>query len=330
MGELDLGFYILLMLILGAEFTNGWTDAPNSIATVISTRVFSPLMAVIIAAIFNFIGVLSGTAVAHTIGTEIVDPAVINLTTLTSSMLAIIIWSVITARIGLPTSETHALVAGLGGAGVATAGFNALIWTGFKKILLGLLFSSLIGFIGGIVVMSAIYRIFQFVAPGKMRRSFHYLQMLSAIFMAFSHGSNDGQKFMGIFTLALVMGNVLPSFAIPLWVIALCASVMAIGTLSGGWRILKTMGFQITYLDTPQGFAAELVAASTIETASALGIPLSTTHTINTAIMGVGATRRFSAVRWGITNRIIAAWIFTFPACGLLGYAVAIFLKRIS
>lgn len=329
MDELSLSLYVLLFLILAAEFTNGWTDAPNSIATVVSTRVFSPLTAIILAAIFNFLGVLSGTAVAHTIGTEIINPSIINITTLTSSMIATVIWTLITARLGLPTSETHALVAGLGGAGIATAGFQVLVWAGWKKILLGLLFSTLLGFVGGIIVMSAIYRIFQFVSPGKMRRTFHYLQMGSAIFIAFSHGSNDGQKFMGIFTLALVMGNVLPSFVIPFWVIGLCATVMAVGTLVGGWRILKTMGFHITYLDTPQGFAAELVAASTIEIASSLGIPLSTTHTVNTAIMGVGATRRLSAVRWGITNKILAAWIITFPACGIIGYLVAFILNRV-
>lgn len=329
MGDLSISLYLLLFLILAAEFTNGWTDAPNSIATVVSTRVFSPLVAVIMAAIFNFLGVLSGTAVAHTIGTEIVDPSVINTTTLASSMVAIVIWSAITAWMGLPTSETHALVAGLGGAGIATAGFKVLVWSGWKKVLLGLFFSTFLGFTGGILLMSVIYRLFQHVSPSKMGRTFHYLQMASAAFMSFSHGSNDGQKFMGIFTLALVMGNVLPKFAIPLWVMGLCGAVMAIGTLVGGWRILKTMGFRITHLETPQGFTAELVAATTIEAASSLGVPLSTTHTINTAIMGVGATRRFSAVRWGVTNRIVSAWFITFPACGLMGYAVAFLLERL-
>lgn len=326
---MTLGLYLLLLLILAAEFTNGWTDAPNAIATVVSTRVLSPLAAVIMAAIFNFLGVLSGTAVAHTIGNEIVNPSVINATTLASSMLAIVIWSSVTARLGLPTSETHALVAGLGGAGIATAGFDVLVWTGWEKVMLGLLFSSLLGLTGGVAVMSVIYRLFQRVSQGKVHRIFHYLQMVSSAFMAFSHGSNDGQKFMGVFTLALVIGNVLPAFIIPLWVIILCALVMATGTLVGGWQILKTMGFKITHLDTPQGFAAELAAATTIEIASSLGVPLSTTHTISTAIMGVGATRRVSAVRWGVTHRIIAAWIYTFPACGLIGFTVAFILEHL-
>lgn len=329
MADISLGLFILLFLILAAEFTNGWTDAPNAIATVVATRVLSPITAVIMAAIFNLLGVLSGTAVAKTIGTGIVDASIIDLSTIASSMIAIIIWSTLTARLGLPTSETHALVAGLGGAGIAKAGFHVLVWAGWKKVLLGLLFSTFFGFIGGLILMTAIYHVFKKCSPGKMRRSFHYLQMVSSAFMAFSHGSNDGQKFMGIFTLALVMGHILPSFIIPIWVIFLCAFVMAIGTLTGGWRILKTMGFKITHLDTPQGFSAEMAAASTIEIASFFGIPLSSTHTINTAIMGVGATKRLSAVRWGITTRIASAWLLTFPACGLIGYGVSFVLQHL-
>lgn len=326
MGDPSLGLIIVLLLVLAAEFTNGWTDAPNAMATVISTRVLTPLMAVIMAATFNLLGVLSGTAVAETIGKEIINPNFVNLSTVASSMVAIIIWSTVTARLGLPTSETHALVAGLGGAGIATAGFNVLVWAGWKKVLLGLLFSTFLGFIGGLVLMTLIYHLFQKFSPGKMRNSFHYLQMLSSAFVAFSHGLNDGQKFMGVFTLALVMGHQLESFAIPLWVILLCALVMATGTLVGGWRILKTMGFRITHLDTPQGFSAESAAGATIAVASHFGIPLSTTHTINAAIMGVGATRRLSSVRWGITLRIVSAWIITFPVCGLIGYCVALIL----
>lgn len=325
---MTLGLIVVLALILIAEFTNGWTDAPNAIATVVSTRVLTPVMAVIVSAIFNLLGVLSGTAVAETIGKEIVNPDVINLVTVASSMVAIIIWSTITARLGLPTSETHALVAGLGGAGIATAGFQVLVWEGWKKVIVGLFFSTLLGFIVALFLMTAIYHLFKNFSPGKMRGIFHYLQMLSSAFMAFSHGSNDGQKFMGIFTLALIMGGQLTEFSIPLWVILICAFVMASGTLVGGWRILKTMGFKITHLDTPQGFCAETAAGATIEVASFLGVPLSTTHTINTAIMGVGATRRFSSVRWGVTLRIVAAWILTFPACGLIGYCTAFALER--
>ncbi len=327
MGDFSLGLYVVLFLILAAEFVNGWTDAPNAIATVISTRVLSPVTAIIMAAIFNLLGVLSGTAVAETIGTEIVNPNIINMKTIASSMVAIVVWSSIAARLGLPTSESHALVAGLGGAGIATAGLNVLIWEGWQKVLFGLLFSTFFGFIGGLILMTMIYHLFKKFSPAKMRKSFNYLQMISSAFMAFTHGSNDGQKFMGVFTLVLVMAHKLPHFAIPKWVMFLCAFVMAIGTLVGGWRIIKTMGFKITNLETPQGFSAEMAAGTTIAIASSLGVPLSTTHTINTAIMGVGATRRLSAVRWGITANIVAAWIITFPICGLIGYGVALFLQ---
>jgi inorganic phosphate transporter, PiT family len=323
MGDFSVGLIILLFLILAAEFINGWTDAPNAIATVIATRVLSPVTAIIMAALFNLFGALSGTFVAETIGTEIVDASVIDMGTITSSMIATIIWGIVTARLGLPTSESHALVAGLGGAGIAKAGLSVLVWAGWKKVLIGLVLSTFFGFLGGLILMTCIYHIFKRCSPGKMRRSFHYLQMLSSAFMAFSHGSNDGQKFMGVFTLALIMGHQLTEFIIPKWVILLCGLVMAIGTLVGGWRILKTMGFRITDLQTPQGFCAETGAAATIQFASVLGIPLSTTHTINTAIMGVGATKRLSAVRWGVTSRIIMAWLLTFPACGLIGYGVA-------
>lgn len=328
MGDVSLGLLVLLFLILAAEFTNGWTDAPNAIATVIATRVLNPFVAILMAAVFNLLGALSGTAVAQTIGNEIVDPSVINMTTLASSMIAIVVWSTVTARMGLPTSETHALVGGLGGAGIATAGFSVLIWEGWKKVLLGLLFSTLFGFMGGLILMTLIYHLFKKSSPGKIRKPFHYLQMLSAALVAFSHGSNDGQKFMGVFTLALIMGNQLTSFIIPKWVIFLCAFVMALGTLVGGWRILKTMGFKITELGTPQGFSAEMATGATIQLASFLGIPISTTHTISTAIMGVGATKRFSGVRWGVTGHIVMAWILTFPACALIGYGIALFLEQ--
>lgn len=323
----NFGLVVVLFLILGAEFVNGWTDAPNAIATVISTRVLSPLAAVLMATVCNLLGVLSGTAVAATIGTEIVRADVINMTTLASSMIAIIVWSSVAAWMGLPTSETHALVSGLGGAGIATAGTGVLIWEGWKKVILGLVFSTFLGFFIGIFFMAMIYHLFKKCPLQKMRHSFNYLQMLSSAFMAFTHGLNDGQKFMGVFALTLVMSNRLSHFQIPFSVMLICAIVMAIGTLVGGWRIIKTMGFKITHLETSQGFSAEMAAGSTIAFASIFGVPLSTTHTINTAIMGVGATKRFSAVRWNVSLQIVAAWVLTFPICGLIGYGVAYFLE---
>ena len=312
----------VLLLVLAAEFVNGWTDAPNAIATVISTRVLSPYQALIMATVLNVVGTMSGTAVAATIGKGIVKPEVINLTTVGAAMVGIIIWSTLAWYYGLPTSETHALVAGLTGAGLATAGPSALLWEGWSKVLIGLVFSTFLGFFGGLFIMGTLYRLLANSRPGSVRRSFGRLQVLSAAFMAFSHGSNDGQKFIGAFSLALLLGGILPEFQIPLWVILVCALTMGVGTAVGGWRIVRTMGLRLTKLEPVQGFAAETGAALTIELASRLGIPLSTTHTISTAIVGVGTTRRFSAVRWGVTMEIVTAWILTFPVCGLIAWLV--------
>ena len=314
---------IVLVLILAAEFVNGWTDAPNAIATVVSTRVLSPSRALIMASVFNLLGTMSGTAVAATIGTGIVRPDVINIYTVGAAMVGIVIWSTLAWYYGLPTSESHALVAGLTGAGLATAGPEAVIWSGWQKVLLGIVFSTFLGFLSALLLMGGIYRLFERQSHSRVRNLFGKLQILSAAFMAFSHGSNDGQKFIGAFTLVLVLGEVLPVFVVPFWVILLCGVVMAVGTAVGGWRIVRTMGMRLTKLEPVHGFAAETAAAMTIEFATRLGVPLSTTHTISTAIMGVGATRRMSAVRWGVTRDIVTAWVLTFPVCGLLAWAVA-------
>jgi PiT family inorganic phosphate transporter len=312
--------YGVLALILVAEFVNGWTDSPNAIATVVSTRVLSPYQAVIMATVLNAVGAMSGTAVAATIGQDIVRPDIINLTTVAAAMIGIIFWSTLAWYWGLPTSESHALIAGLTGAGLATAGPESLVWAGWSKVLIGLAFSTFLGFFGGLLLMGLLYRGLANSRPGTVRRVFGRLQILSAGFMAFSHGSNDGQKFLGVFTLALLLGGLLPTFQVQLWVILLCAVTMGVGTAVGGWRIVKTMGLRLTKLEPVHGFAAETGAALTIELATRLGIPLSTTHTINTAIVGVGATRRFSAVRWGVTFDIVTAWILTFPVCGAIGW----------
>lgn len=316
----NLLLFLVLALILAAEFVNGWTDSPNAIATVVSTRVLSPYQAVVVATVLNAIGAMSGTAVAATIGKDIVRPDVINLTSVAAAMIGIIFWSTLAWYYGLPTSESHALIAGLTGAGLATAGPSSLIGAGWNKVLIGLAFSSFLGFFGGLLIMTILYRSLANSRPGTVRRVFGRLQILSAAFMAFSHGSNDGQKFIGVFTLALMLGGVLPTFHVPLWVILLCAVTMGVGTAVGGWRIVKTMGLRLTKLEPVHGFAAETAAALTIELATRLGIPLSTTHTINTSIIGVGATRRFSAVRWGVTFEIVTAWILTFPICGAIGW----------
>ncbi|MBI2209473.1 MAG: inorganic phosphate transporter [Deltaproteobacteria bacterium] len=321
----------VLLLILAAEFVNGWTDAPNSIATVVSTRVLSPQRAVIMATLLNTAGAFSGTAVAATIGKGIVDPAIINTTTVAAAMVGIVLWSSLAYYMGgLPTSESHALVAGLAGAGLATAGPSVLLWEGWRKVLIGLLFSTFLGFLGGLGIMLLLYRVFYRSRPGTVRILFGRLQVLSAAFMSFSHGSNDGQKFIGVFTLALVLGGILPEFQVPVWVILICAATMGIGTALGGWKIIRTMGIRLTKLEPIHGFSAETSAALVIEAASRFGIPLSTTHTIGTSIIGVGSIQRFSAVRWGVAGEIIMAWLLTFPVCGLIAYSVARIISYLS
>lgn len=327
---MEAGLILVLLLILGAEFVNGWTDSPNAIATVVGTRSLTPLQAVIMAAVLNLLGVLSGTKVAATIGKGIVDASVIDLTTVAGAMVSIIIWSSLAAMWGIPTSESHALVAGLAGAGFATAGANALLWEGWRKVILGLFFSSVLGGLGGFVLMIGVYWAFRKATPAKVKGKFRVLQIISSGLMAFAHGSNDGQKFMGVFTLSLVIAGALPAFQIPLWVIFLCAAVMAMGTLTGGWRIINTMGMKLTRLETHQGFAAEVAAASVIEAATRFGIPLSTTHTITCAIVGVGATRGGSAVNWGMTRRIVMAWVVTFPICGIISYLTVLAIRLIT
>jgi PiT family inorganic phosphate transporter len=316
----NLLLFIVLALILAAEFVNGWTDSPNAIATVVSTRVLSPYQALIMATVLNAVGAMSGTAVAATIGKDIVRPDTINLMTVGAAMVGIVFWSTLAWYYGMPTSESHALIAGLTGAALATAGPESLVATGWNKVAIGLLFSTFLGFFGGLLLMAALYRILAHRRPGSVRKVFGRLQILSAAFMAFSHGSNDGQKFIGVFTLSLLLGGIIPEFKVPLWVILLCAVTMGVGTAVGGWRIVKTMGLKLTKLEPVHGFAAETAAALTIELATRLGIPLSTTHTINTAIIGVGATRRLSAVRWGVTLEIVTAWVLTFPICGIIGW----------
>jgi len=273
------------------------------------------------AATLNIVGALvTGTAVAATIGKDIVNPEVITLPVVAAAMLSIVIWSTIAWRYGLPTSETHALVAGLTGAGLAVAGPSVLLWEGWQKVLIGLGFSTLLGFFISLMVMTTLYWLLRRVGPHAVRGIFGRLQILSAAFMAFSHGSNDGQKFMGAFALVLLLGGAISEFQVPVWVILVCGTVMGLGTAFGGWRIMRTMGFRLTKLEPVHGFAAESSAGLAITLASFLGIPLSTTHTINLSIMGVGATKRLSAVRWGIAGNIVLAWVLTFPICLGIGW----------
>ncbi len=322
MDGISLSLVFVLILILAAEFVNGWNDAPNAIATVVSTRILSPLQAVLIASLLNILGALSGTAVALTIGKGIVKPEMVNLVTIVAATFGVVIWTTIVTLLGLPISITHGLISGLAGAAFASGGLASLEWNGWKKVLIGLGFSTFLGFTLAILLTTIIFRTFGGISPDSMRKIFGKLQIFSSAFMAFSHGGNDGQKFMGIMTLALYITGVIKEFRVPVWVILICGVTMGLGTAFGGWRVIKTMGIRLTCLQPVQGFSAETSAALAIELASRLGIPLSTTHTINTAIMGVGASKRFSAVRWGVGGEIVTAWILTFPVCGLIAYTI--------
>lgn len=330
MDNLTPALIVVLLLVLAAEFVNGLTDAPNAIATVVSTHVLSPFKAVMMAAGLNIVGALiTGTAVASTIGKGIVKPEAIDLSVVAAAMITIVLWSTIAWRYGIPTSESHELVAGLAGAGLAAAGPSVLLGGGWQKVLIGLGFSTFLGFFLSFGVMTGLYWLLRRTSTSSVRNIFGRLQIVSAAFMAFSHGSNDGQKFMGAFALALVLGGVMTEFTIPLWVMLLLGAVMGLGTAFGGWRIIRTMGFKITKLEPVHGFAAESSGALAILLASRFGIPLSTTHTIGTSIMGVGATRRFSAVRWGMAREIVTTWIITFPACAILGYVFTLLIRFI-
>jgi PiT family inorganic phosphate transporter len=330
MPDFSMLLVITLFLVLAAEFVNGWTDAPNAIATVVSTRVLSPSKAVAMAAVLNIAGALAtGTAVATTIGEGIVKPESISLPVVAAAMLTILVWSAITWFYAIPSSKSHELIAGLTGAGLAAAGPSVLLWEGWRKVLIGLGFSSIIGLTFGFIIMTLLYWLLRRTSLASIRGAFSRLQILSSAFMAFSHGSNDGQKFMGVFALTLLLGGVTTHFTIPWWIMLICGSVMGLGTIIGGWRIMRTLGFRLTKLEPVNGFAAETSGSMAILLASHFGIPLSTTHCITTSIMGVGAARRFSSVRWGMATNIILTWIITFPVCGILGYFFSWLLRMI-
>jgi inorganic phosphate transporter, PiT family len=304
------------------EFANGWTDAPNAIATVVSTRVLHPYAAVGMAAMLNLVGALAvGTAVAETIAEGIVRTEAVSLETIAAAVLAAALWAMAAQVFGMPSSETHALVASLLGAGFAAGGIDALEWSGTSKVVYSLFLSPPVAFAAGFLLMVVIYRMFRRARPRTVRRTFGRGQIVSAAFMAFSHGANDAQKAMGVIFLALVLaGRLQSNDPVPLWIIVSCALVMGLGTSVGGWRVIRTIGLKMTKLEPVNGFAAETSAALIITGAARFGIPLSTTHTIGSSIMGVGATRRLSAVRWGVAGQVVGTWVLTWPGCILLGY----------
>ena len=333
--ESSFSFLVLVILIaLAFDFANGFNDAANAIATVVSTRVMSPLVAVLMAATMNFLGALSGTAVAKAVGKGVVDPDAVTLVVVAGGVSAAAIWVFVATRFGMPVSGSHSLIAGVGGAGVAHASWGVLVGSGIRKIVLGLMFSPLLGFLGGYIVMLSIYWIFRRVSPARITAVFGKLQIGTAAAMAFSHGSNDAQKTMGVITLALAVhyqwADTGRAFEVPFWVIVASAGVMAAGTYLGGYRVIRTLGVRIVKMRPVHGFSAESSAASVIELASRIGIPVSTTHVITSSILGMGSTLRLSAVRWGVAKGIIYAWVLTFPVCGLLGAGLYYLIKLIT
>jgi inorganic phosphate transporter, PiT family len=316
------GFSAILLVVMGLavlfDYINGFHDTANAIATSVSTRALRPGWAILMSAAANFAGALTGTQVARTVGSGLIDQQFEGQVVITAALIGAIVWNLITWRLGIPSSSSHALIGGLLGASAAAFGFGAWNVGGvLAKVILPLVTSPIAGLVIGLLLMVAIFNIFRRANPHTMNDGFRRLQVLSAAFMAFSHGSNDAQKTMGIMTLALLSAGVINEFSVPLWVIILAASAISFGTAAGGWRIIKTMGSRVVKLDPVHGFAAETTAATIILGASQLGMPVSTTHVISSAIMGTGASDRFKSVRWGIARNIGIAWVLTLPAAGI-------------
>src|SRR5438309_731350 len=323
MDAVALGLPLLIALIAVAllfDFLNGLHDAANSIATIVSTRVLRPNYAVAWAAFFNFVAFLVfGLSVANTIGTGVIEPEIVDAYVVLGALVGAIAWNIITWYYGIPSSSSHALIGGLAGAAVAKGGFSALVAKGFLIIVAAIVLSPLLGFLLGMVMMVSVSWIFFRSTPKRVDRWFRRLQFVSASLYSLGHGGNDAQKTMGIIAMLLFeYGMSGQTFSVPFWVVIACQVAMALGTLFGGWRIVKTMGMRITKLRPVGGFCAETGGAITLFIATGLGIPVSTTHTITGAIVGVGAVRKLSAVRWGIARRIVWAWVLTIPCAGLI------------
>jgi inorganic phosphate transporter, PiT family len=328
------GFTLLLLVVLGLaiafDYINGFHDTANAIATSVTTRALKPAWAIGMSAIANFVGALTGTEVARTVGSGLIDTNVESQSVIAAALVGAIVWNLITWRLGIPSSSSHALIGGLLGAAVISAGLGAWQIDGIVgKVLVPLVGSPLVGFTVGLLLMGIIFNLFRRAHPGRLNNAFRRLQVLSAAWMAFSHGSNDAQKTMGIMTLALVTAGVIPEFRVPLWVILAAATAISLGTAAGGWRIIKTMGSRVVKLDPVHGFAAETTAATVIFTASQFGMPVSTTHVISSAIMGVGSSDRLKTVRWGVARTIATAWVLTLPASGLVAAIAYLVLNPI-
>ncbi|MBM3772845.1 MAG: inorganic phosphate transporter [Acidimicrobiia bacterium] len=324
-------FWIVVGLVAVAlifDYINGFHDAANSIATVVSTRVLSPGKAVIWAAFFNFVAAfVFGTAVAKTVGSGMIDLKIVTFAVVFGGLTGAIVWDLITWYFGLPTSSSHALIGGYAGAAVAKAGFAAIIPSGWTLTLIFIVVSPLLGLFVGLTMMTAILWLFRWTPPSRVDRWFRQLQLVSAAFFSLNHGANDAQKTMGIIAGVLFAAGYIQVFEIPFWVVLTAHAAIGLGTLAGGWRIIHTMGSKITKLQPVGGFAAETGAAAALLTATMIGVPVSTTHAITGSIVGVGATRRLSAVRWGVAGQIVWAWILTIPAAFLIGAAVYLVLR---
>jgi PiT family inorganic phosphate transporter len=328
------GFTLILLVVLGLaiafDYINGFHDTANAIATSVSTRALKPGWAIAMSATANFVGALTGTAVARTVGSGLIDTNVESQTVIAAALVGAIFWNLLTWRLGIPSSSSHALIGGLLGAALAASGFEAWQMDGIvEKVLIPLIGSPVIGFVLGLTLMIVIFNVFRRAHPVRLNGAFRRLQVVSAGYMAFSHGSNDAQKTMGIMTLALVTAGVIDSFEVPLWVILTAATAISLGTAAGGWRIIKTMGTKVVKLDPVHGFAAETTAASIIFGATQLGMPVSTTHVISSAIMGVGSSDRLKTVRWGVARSIVVAWVLTLPASGATAALAYVILKPI-
>jgi PiT family inorganic phosphate transporter len=319
------GFVIFLILVaLVFDFLNGFHDSANAISTVVSTRVLSPKYAVLWAAFFEFAAVFFvGVQVANTIGTGIINPAIVNDSIVLAALGGAITWNIITWYFGLPSSSSHALIGGLIGAGVLEGGMKVLVWNGIIKTAIFIVLSPAIGMVLGLSMMILVLNLSQSFSPQKTNRFYRRLQLLSSAIYCMGHGSNDAQKTMGVIAMILFSHGMLgPTFFVPTWVIIACYLVISLGVMSGGWRIVKTMGTKITKLQPTGGFCVEMAAAISIIGASIAGIPVSTTHTVTGAIVGVGSTRRLTAVRWGVAGNIVWAWILTIPMAALISAAI--------
>ena len=317
---MDFILVTVVALALFFDFTNGFHDTANAIATSVSTKAVSPRVAVFGAAIFNFLGAFVSLEVAATIAKGIVNPAAITLPIILAGIVGAILWNLTTWRFGLPTSSSHALIGGVGGAAIAASGFGVINWSGLQdKVLIPSLFAPLLGLSIAAVLMFAVYKIIKKRSPDKVDHTFRRLQLVSASFVAFTHGTNDAQKTMGIITLALLAANPTGEFHVPLWVIASSALAMALGTYIGGWRIINTLGHRVVKLKPAQGFAAETATAAILWTTAHMGFPVSTTHTITGSIMGAGSVHKHSPIRWIVVRQILLAWIITIPCAALIG-----------